>query len=282
MTTKRRMLVVAIAAIVTVVAAHLAYLAWSRDPLRDHYAIGSMNSVKLSIPREYLFFPVEYLGETVWAPRKDKPKRTYASKIGNFSAYVEWPTMRPRQPDSEASYYKSFKGESDWLMVSVQTREDADPAQEQSRREATKRRVDNGPARVLKGYLFELHRYGAPPTVKYEHRGFDEKLRLYSALPMGAGSEYAAGWNEALHWNGDLNGIVDTLIRCQNGVFKSPAVRKCEHRYELPALDGYAVIRYRQDLLPQWRDIETKTRQLFNFFALAEELPPDIVQALQE
>ncbi|MBK9018628.1 MAG: hypothetical protein IPL72_00945 [Sulfuritalea sp.] len=46
--------------------------------------LGAAHGVRLAIPANYLFFPVEYEGEDSWAPKKTKPVRTPESEKNSF------------------------------------------------------------------------------------------------------------------------------------------------------------------------------------------------------
>ena len=228
--------------------------------------IGNIHGVRLSIPAHYLFFPVEYDGESVWAPRHDKPVRTFDSQISNFAVYVQWPAFRPRLPENEKSYHASLRepGAHDWFRVALVARPDAPDL-------VASPQLDNGLARILKGYLNHPERYRIPKDVRYEIRGIDPRLQLSVALPVGPRTEKFHSWNKVFYWTGDKDRHVSTLIKCWNGSFSNPrTVAECRHSFELPEIKSDITITYKANWLPQWREIEANARSLI----LSFQVPP--------
>lgn len=269
-----RWLVVAVLVVLGALAAVRA-VAPARPPLP---VIGSMNGVKLSIPRAYLFFPVEYLGETVWAPRKDKPVRTYESRISNFSVYVQYQresgTFQPRMHAiNQNSYVKSLKtsGPHDWFMVTPQTYELSDDMKRQlkGKRRGDRTKSLNGILEArLSGQYFDKGPEGKV-EVHYELLGFNETLKLNRALPVGPGVERFNSWNMALYWSGERDSIVTTYISCWNGALISGGIGKCEQEYYIPELDASVTVDYRSNWLPSWKLIQEHTKSLLLSFAVA-------------
>jgi hypothetical protein len=225
--------------------------------------IGNIHGVRLSIPAHYLFFPVEYEGESVWAPRHDKPVRTFDSQISNFAVYVQWPDFKPRLPENEKSYHASLRepGAHDWFRLALVARDIKAFPRSDAPGLVAPPRVDNGLARILKGYLNHPERYGIPKDVRYEIRGTDPRLQLNVALPVGPQTERFHSWNKALYWAGDKDRRVSTLIECWNGAFSNPrTVAECRHSFELDELKSKVTITYKANWLPLWREIEAKTR----------------------
>lgn len=224
--------------------------------------IGNINGTPISVPAHYLFFPMEYMGESVWEPRKDKPVRTFDNGIGNFAIYVQWPALNPRSPKNEPSYQESIHNwkAHDWIMVGVQA---------------------NPPTRVANGYANSLRydienkidNYRPLGNPRYEMRGLDPKLGLNSAVPVGPGTERRSGWNLTLYWAGNAQQSVPTYIQCSNGSFTTtglvteagPAAR-CTHEFQLPELKADIRATYTINLLPHWRAIESEVRKLILSF----------------
>lgn len=222
--------------------------------------IGNINGTKLSIPAQYLFFPVEYVGESVWEPRKDKPQRTFDSGIGNFAIYVQWPTLAPRNPKNEQSFQASVRSgmAHDWIRVGVV----AQP----------KSRFPNGYANHVKYDLEnKIKNHNPPGNPRYEMKGLDPKLGLNWAIPVGTGTDKATMWNMVMYWNGDPEKSVTTYIACDNGSFPNPnVVAECRQEFLLPELKVDIAASYKINLLPHWRAIEDEVRKLILSFQASQ------------
>ncbi len=185
---------------------------------------GSIHGVRLNIPEHYLFFPVEYDGESVWTPGQEQPVRTFDSQISNFAVYVQWPEFKPRLPDNEKSYLASLRepGAHDWFRVALVARNFKPSSSADTQKLAATPQVDNGLARILNGYLNHPERYGIPKGIHYEVIMPDVQSGLNPAIPIGPGAEKSRIWNKALYWEGDRDHRVNSLIECGHGALPDP------------------------------------------------------------
>ncbi len=230
---------------------------------------GNMNGVPIAIPSNYLFFPIEYLDNSIWDPNKGKGyynEKTYNDGIQNFSVYLQWPSFSPRSRDNEASYLASRNeyGPHNWLILSVRDDYIRSPRPPETQ--------DNGRARILRGIIERLstdkmrvgneQEFRYHPEIYYELRGKDAETELQWAVPVGPGTEISRIWNRALYWEGDLKGVVSTMIICGNGALPNPMqIQSCNQEYDLPELQAHVKVRYTRNWLPQWREIQTRTKE---------------------
>jgi len=223
--------------------------------------IGSLNGIPMAIPANYLEFPVEYVGETIWDPSTQKGNYTYNTPISNFSVYVKWPSMRPRNILKRADEMplEIPNEKNGWISVSI--------IYEPMKLDINY--VEYGLTRTLKRYLDHpeaIIRTSMPKDVHYRVKGKDAKLGLEYAVPVGPGVEKYHMWNNKLYWVKN-HGKVDTFISCQNGRFYSEKInRKCWHEYFWKEMRAFVNIEYAATLLPQWKSIETKSRDLIISF----------------
>lgn len=245
--------------------------------------IGKMHGVHLSIPAHYLFFPVEYDGEESWKPAQNKPQRTPDSEIRAFSVYVQWPTLKPRQPDNEASYLESVGmgprkgsmpnglGPHEWLMIGVSAHNLKPFNTPSAENLMLMDRPDNYLGRQA---AWELKRFNADfiqrpknvmPEVHYELRD-ESALGLKAAVPVGPGTEQRALWNDALYWVGTPGGFVTTFIKCPHGVWPEGHIGDCHHQFELKELKANISITYTSNWLSDWQRIEAEARRLILSF----------------
>lgn len=178
--------------------------------------LDAVHGVRLAIPANYLFFPVEYEGEDSWAPKKTRPVRTPESEISSFSVYVQWPTLLPRQDSNEESYQDRFKTRGlrphEWLMISVEPHNLEPPTSPGGRNYMLEDRPGNYLGWGARLDLDELDS-GHPlrpkdlsPQVHFEYRA-QPALELQSAIPVGPGTEWSdSHWNYAIYWQGTPGG----------------------------------------------------------------------------
>lgn len=257
--------------------------------------VGNMEGVPLAIPSNLLEFAVEYMDKSAW---ESKGKGYYESKtsadpIRNFALYVRWPDLVGRTAETEQSYMASHRttGPKDWIGISVDNDYAHNPRPPQS--------SDNGPARVLRGWIEKLSEEWMTrhPTsiaklgseekqlvqdARYEFRERDPVTGLQSTIPVGADAQWHFSNNTALYWQGDMHKEVSILIECPNGeILRSDAdknnpkvVFTCKHIYILPELGAYVTLYYTANWLPQWQELQSKTRD----FVLSLRTQPTSVQ----
>ncbi len=245
--------------------------------------LGAAHGVRLAIPANYLFFPVEYEGEDSWAPKKTKPVRTPESEISSFSVYVQWPTLLPRQDSNEESYQDSFKTRGlrphEWLMISVEPHNLKPPTSPGGINYMLEDRPDNYLGRRTRSSLDLLDPTdpGRPkdlsPQVHFEYRA-QPALGLQSAIPVGPGTEWSDNhWNNAIYWQGIPGAVVTTYIQCTRGknVYGNELAGDCKHSFELKEFKANVQVNYTANLLPQWQSIEEQARRLMLSFRAGPE-----------
>lgn len=230
--------------------------------------IGTIHGMRLSIPAHYLYFPIEYEGEDSWRPSKNIPARTPDSEIRAFSVYVQLPDFKPRSSESEASFQESFKGTSahDWILIGVQRNDKAPDSAELTNFES------NGLGRVAARALtiFDINnprRDKNIPSDLHFNIEQDQVIGLNVATPVGTGTNKLSLWNKQLYWNGTPGKEVSTFIRCFNKIAttqNNPG--NCTHEFYVAELNARVSAAYKTNHLPQWREIESKSRDLLLSF----------------
>jgi hypothetical protein len=91
--------------------------------------IGALHGSRISIPPEYQFFPVEYVGDDIWArpPKRHDPGPEVP--IRSFSILLHLPDFAPRNQSNEASWIGANRGDAhtkEWINVDVQPLDNID------------------------------------------------------------------------------------------------------------------------------------------------------------
>lgn len=250
---------------------------------------GKVNGILIAVPSNYLKYAIEYEDKSIWEVPKPDDKnpngRTLSDAVSAFTLLVRWPDLAPRNPETEQSFWNRDKPEGQsWLSIGVVSDYATNPRPPTT--------PDNGLARSVRGILKRLSANGLakaqreivdPADLRREHhikstylryalRGLDPTTGLQWAEPVGSGSEHFSIWNKTLYWKGDADSIVTDLISCQNGRLLNPTQHhKCDQKYILPEWGSYVSVTYPRVLLPQWREIKMRTRELLLGFQVDPE-----------
>lgn len=203
-------------------------------------AVGSMNGVKLSIPRNYLLSGLLYKGEDPWSGRTRSFTPTLDSSIEDFSLRLRMSTRKPVQSAQDwADYFKQgwhgvYTPDNTWITVSVEP-------------EGLRNGGKNGLLRsVFEGWRKDEAHWG--PWVRERPDVYG--LQYYvSRSPHGMDSTMQP--NEIFY---DA-GTEKTFISCANGHRKAPPhdpTSFCQHLFVVPELKAVASVNYvvNKDFLP--------------------------------
>lgn len=241
---------------------------------------GSLNGLPFSIPESYLEYPIEYLDSSSWLLDDhtiNPNKRTHDDAIQEFTLRVHWPDLGPFVGSSSRDHTADRHAlvRSNWLSISVNYGYVNAPRPPEV--------PDNGMARLLRGRLERLSSewqskhplYVLDPAtgknvlltgVHYEMRGLDRQTGLQSAVPVGPGTETFHIWNNALYWQGDENGIVETLITCYHGALsissQESAIGRCEQKFDIPEIKAEVTLHYSVNWLPHWKQFRDRSKFL--------------------
>lgn len=236
------------------------------DPQKA-FIVGSMNGVELSIPEPYEEYSPEYSGETVWKPLKNPPERTYKSSLDSFDLAVKWPSLENKDQNNNKESYRTRRdtdGAKDWVSIEVQSNyENLSPAQIEQQIEYKKTHQKSGITGIAAGQL-EPHFFNLPPGNVIKKQGIDSNTGLYFAKLEGPDADKPHLDNQLLYWDGDIEGVVTTFIKCPGGIYvpRLASSKICTQYYDLPELHAEVVVYYHMQLLPDWRQIQDKTRAL--------------------
>lgn len=169
--------------LVTVCAGAMTLAATSPQPPGSPVVTGTMNGKRLSIPRKYLFFSVEYLGISIWAPNRRKlQEQRKETRISNFTIRIRWPDMAFRNEATEEDFKRSLStpGDHDWFNVTLQSFAVSDEVKAQggARSEIPgdylRRRLNSRIAGDL-----VVSRHGAPLGTRYRLLGRVDSLSIW-------------------------------------------------------------------------------------------------------
>ena len=81
-----------------------------------------VNGIPIAIPSNYLFLPIEHVGQNIWAPPPEpKPQYDENSEVTSFSIRVRLPDLVPKNPQTITDYMESFHRLDDkWIVVGVE------------------------------------------------------------------------------------------------------------------------------------------------------------------
>ncbi|SIO54679.1 hypothetical protein SAMN05444172_3148 [Burkholderia sp. GAS332] len=95
----------------------------SKEKALNQPGIGSIHGVRIMIPAEYKFFPVEYQGDEIWAnpPRRHAPGPDVP--ISSFSLLLHFPDFRPLKSENRASWVGLNGREAkynEWIVIGAE------------------------------------------------------------------------------------------------------------------------------------------------------------------
>lgn len=240
---------------------------------------GRINGIKVAIPQQYQHFSPEYLGESPWIPHGPRPKRTFDSPMRSFSVYVQLPDMKPRSPETEASFLESFKKvDNPWISAGVDVAlvgENPPPPEEGIRRLAV---------HVLRAYdpMRKNCRFVRQPELRYGLAEYvtqcpDLEALLREEERVGRSREGASWFYERIYIEADSKEH-PVFIRCG---FLPPENKEglgsCQHYFPVPELKVIGHVTYHTEFLRQWRDTQIKLQKLFvSFRAESSDATPQV------
>lgn len=260
----------------------------SSPPTPTSPMIGNMNGVELSIPDNYLEPFAEYAGESVWSPVKNPPERTYKSGIDSFGIAVKWPSMQHKFENNNWDSYLNKRdwsdGPTDWLTLEVQNMFESAPLPEDKQHVLAIRA--KGYAGLLRAYLDgkflggEFINGGFSPSKNHmKQQGIDAITGLQFAKAEGPDADKPSLGNLIVYWEGDVDGVVSTFIKCPGASVPQFATHKlCTQTYYLSELHADITVNFYMQLLPDWKAIQQQTRTLILSF---QHLPTNQQQGNQ-
>ncbi len=218
--------------------------------------VGNLGGVPVTIPKHFAEF-VEYDGDPGFGEMREGsiPVRTHESKLSSFGFYVRYPDMvgmsteELREEKRKASIYKTM-----WIKVGIRSGE-IYPGNGFLDRAANSRLGRK--SEIIKYENYE----------KLEVSQFD--LEVYA--PAGIDNETGIPYRnhedaKDIYLNHDESGKVSAIIICSN-VKKESA--SCTHSISLePSIKAKIEIRYRRNLLPNWKIIQEAVIKLIHQFEI--------------
>lgn len=269
-----------------------SYLTTINQPARSVEAYkGNINGIPITVPRTYIYYPVEYKDKSIWVPRKpgDKPNeaRTYDDAISAFTVYVRWPDMKPRDQAAIISGRDTKMEPQRWLLTEVGAYSPEAigrdlgwaPVLAGELKYLSPEGLAKRPAQILDPADPEQRRWIRTHEPRYALRGIDAASGLNWAEPVGPGVERFYTWNMALYWSGDVKGYVSDFISCYNGTVASPdGIQICRHNFNLPEFGASATITYPRYLVPQWRAIRSNIKKLVLSFKSSTDANKQLIK----
>jgi hypothetical protein len=246
--TAKKMFLLLLAAFVLTVT--LAY--YSKDKARNQLGIGAVHGVRIRIPAEYKFFPVEYEGDEIWArpPRRHAPGPDVP--ISSFSLLLHLPDFGPLTSLNRASW-AGLKGldakYNEWIVVGAEPKDGI--GQDSSRWFSgfIGRRMDaEVDWRRKQGWHFE-RQPGLVNGLVYEKK-------------IGPDYSKISGDNVDIFY--DVNRAT-TYIVCSTG---AGGAKSCDQWFVIEKLGLVARAYYARDNLDKWLEIQRNTVKLIDSFSL--------------
>lgn len=230
-----------------------------RPERQNTNAIGSIGGVSVSIPRGYIYFPIDYAGEDIWSGKRLAEKPTLDTPISTFSLLVRLPGMSPRTPETEAERSEAIKrANTNWIDVQVEGSRGG--KEETPWVKAVAGRIRDG---AIAEHWVGWH---------YEKSG--SKFGLVEEVLVGASPEM-----REKNWISDRNLMYDagtwsTYIQCNTNELKHRMRQRCRQVFSLkPQINAYATAYYDSEHLKDWKIIQAKLSQLIYGFIVPGRTP---------
>lgn len=235
---------------------------------RNSSAIGSIGGVSISIPRGYIYFPIDYIGEDIWSGKRLAEKPTLDTPISTFSLMVRLPDMSPRTPETEAERSEAIRrvNSKNWIDVQVEGH----------------RGKDETPwAKAVTGRIQEGVK--AEKRIGWHYEKSGSKFGLVEEVLVGAPQDI-----REKSWQLDRNLMYDegtwsTYIQCNTNELKHRMRQRCRQAFSLkPKINAHVTVNYDGEHLKDWKIIQVKLSQLIYGFTVPERTPqPNVIPRIE-
>lgn len=219
---------------------------------KEKYALGSINGTSISIPNEYTYFPVNYIGEDIWAGKRLNIEPTLSTPISTASLIVRLPDMTPKTTANEKERIHAIRTSDRRLWITIQI--EGHKTEEHPWVKAVVHRIKNRNSFVEKAVGWEYRKAGGKFGLTEELlTGGDEKLRKK-------------------YWTSDENLMYDehkwtSYIQCNTNELKYNSKQVCTQTFSLkPTMNAFVKVRYESSNLKDWSIIQDKLTKLINSF----------------
>lgn len=237
--------------------------------------IGDLGGIPVMIPHEFAHF-VEYEGDPHFMEQRKgpAPKRTVQSKLRSFGYEVRFPDMLGVTKETWSEKNKAKPADTNWMRVGIdyfgsnptptlglQIKLDEIPTKKWNAVH-----IPSDPAINWR----DKHGYTLSPNLiyglkVYEVYGYDDTKR--DKIP---GNDIS---DENIYFQVDLQGKVDTYIRCSN--IRQDFAPCQQYFYLSNAKYTEISVSYRIGFLPQWQEIQAAvTQQILGFAVKSPTIQP--------
>lgn len=252
-------LLISIFSIVTVIGLFVFYVAYmmgdnlnlgrslSLIAVSPGPVVANLGGVQVSIPQHFAHF-VEYDGDPHFMEKRTgpKPERTKDSKINSFGFEIRYPDMAGLTGDAET---KASRKNDDlhlekkvWMTVGV---------------DSGSRYIGEGKA-INNLFRNTIFRKSILPN--YLEQGNSYGLSVYAVNMTDEMKIKNYNFDKNIYIHKDENNVADAFIECSNGSYKAVS---CELQFELtPTMKSLVSVRFRRELLPEWRQIKSNLSQV--------------------
>lgn len=239
-----------------VVACSLAYSKDANAPQAP--ALGNLKGVPVSIPAEYQFFAVNYVGENVWAGIKNKEPATLDTPIESFGIRVRLPDLVPVSSLELLAEWKKITNTSPfypWINPSVRSLIYDKPPGEWGKAWIG-RVIDHGISSANKGNGWH-----------YE-RAKEKKMGLVVMNLIGPDPSKYVYENKTLMYDEET---WNTVVFCPAGPRPVPGGKAtCEHRFHIHEMNASVTFNFYPEHLEGWRTNQEKITALLRVFVVDE------------
>lgn len=220
-------------------------------------AVGNLNGVKIAIPREYMLFGVQYMGEDVWKPKPRTTAPSFDTPIQSFSMLLRLSDLEPiRTPQDMADYQASQHrvASPTWSIIGVSSEPDEpviNNAMEWTKIVVEHRRSPFDTEHDRNVDTTE-NIYGLSHSY-IEHYKANPGQKLFEQRPHT--------YYDAKNWSG--------LIVCRDPLPEHVMkFHHCTQSFFNKELKAHIEVSYDIDQLPRWKDIQEKISKIVLSFVV--------------
>lgn len=218
-----------------------------------------LNGIPIAIPSNYLFLPMEHVGQNIWAPPPEpKPQYDENSELKAFSIRVRLPDLEPRTPQNYQDYLEAFHQMDDkWIVVGIVPFDLSTVT--------PKVTPENYLTINLERTLKMSQHYGKGQYLSWVH-STDKRFGLSVEVLDGADyTKFDYENKQILH--AEKDGRTYTFITCGVGPTAKPGGQHtCHQKFVLEDISATVEFSYPPKHLENWVIMQDKVAQLFRSF----------------
>jgi hypothetical protein len=228
---------------------------FSREKARKQPGIGAIHGIRIMIPAEYKFFPVEYEGDEIWAQPPQRHAPGPDVPISSFSLLLHLPEFGPLNEANRASWM-GRKGDDarrkEWIVAGGEPIEG----------------VGQDSSKWFSGFI-ERRMHGEVDWRRKQGWHFERQSDLVNGLVFEKkiGPNYSKISTNNVDIFYDVNRS-STYIVCGTGAIVAGGANTCEQWFLVGRLDVLVSVSYTRANLDKWMEIQDNVIKLIDSFYL--------------